>query len=208
MISSRYGWLVAFFLAVALIPTVIHNYLGTTVDDGKSTAGINPVLGDFVSEPTNREAQWVTGLFGDMDWIERIYSNLKGSQIKLFVGRSFDHKRLYHHPELALSHGQGLENIGITLLPGDPEIPVHLLRSTTGAGLVAYVLLYDGSFVKEPILSQILDSFDLFFHGRKQMTIFYVSDLKMSKSDDFSGSPSATLLKEVIRDFNSQNDTL
>ena len=38
MIRSRYAAATAFVVALALVPTVIHSYLGVTVDDGVSGA--------------------------------------------------------------------------------------------------------------------------------------------------------------------------
>src|SRR5664280_2539690 len=102
MISARYALPVAFVLMLALIPTVIHSYLGLKTDDGLSVKNIKPVLDNFYSIPTNRQPGWGEVTFGSEDWIERIYTDEQGKSLRLFVGRSYDHKRLYHHPELAL----------------------------------------------------------------------------------------------------------
>ena len=201
MISSRFALAVVFILAVALVPTAIHNYFGLVVDDGKAVKTLHPILDTFTSTPTNRKAQWVEEMFDSNDWSERLYTDSHGSKVRLFMARSYNHKRLYHHPELALSYGSDMRAEGIVLLPGQPEIPVHLLRSK--AGLAAYVLLYDDEFVSNPILHQILDSLSLLFRGRKPLTLLYVSVPNTSNDSDFTKSAAASILIAAIRSFRS-----
>ena len=50
MISARYALPVALVLMLALIPTVIHSYLGMKTDDGLSVKNIKPELGNFNSD--------------------------------------------------------------------------------------------------------------------------------------------------------------
>ncbi len=208
MISSRFSLPVVLILTLALVPTVIHNYLGLKIDDGKSVTKVSARLGAFTSEPTNRKAQWVKEIFDSNDWFERSYRDQRGSQIRLFAARSYDHKRLYHHPELALSYGQNFKNDGIVPIQLEQQkIPVHILRHTSGKGVSAYVLYYDGTFIENPITHQVLDSLNLLVSGRKQLTIFYLSDHNNTGgAEAFAGSPAAIVLVDAIKSFLSQSD--
>ncbi len=204
MISSRHALPAVIILAMALVPTIIHSYMGMKVDDGMSATGISQVLGDFTSQATKRKAQWVKEIFASQDWFERIYSDPRSSRIRLFVIRSYDHKRLYHHPELALSYGKGLEKGGVTQLPGLSGIPVYLLRSKKGPGLVAYALLYDGDFIDNPIFHQVKNSVNLLFNARRPMTLFYASDPNAPGNSKFENSTISSLLANAIQSFNAQ----
>ncbi len=205
MISSRFSLPVVLILALALVPTIIHNYMGLMIDDGLLLTRINSRLGAFASEPTSRKDQWVKDIFDSDDWFERSYRNQEGVQIRLFAARSYDHKRLYHHPELALSYGQNLKDDGIASIQlGQEKIPVHILRRTSGKGVSAYALYYDGTFIENPIAHQVLDSLNLLVSGRKQLTIFYLSEQNAGGAEDFAGSPAAAVLVDAIRGFLSQ----
>ena len=204
MISTRYALPVALILMLALVPTVIHGYLGMKTDDGLSATNINPVLDNFTSTPTNRQPGWGEDTFGCEDWIERTYTDEQGKSLRLFVGRSYDHKRLYHHPELALSYAKDLRSEGRIRLPGQPEMPVHLLRNDMRPNIAAFVLLYDGKFIDNPISHQIKDSLKQLISARKPMTLFYVADDNAPKNTAFIQSPAASLLNKAIKDFMGQ----
>ena len=204
MISARYALPVALVLMLALIPTVIHSYLGLKTDDGLSVKNIKAELGNFNSAPTNRQPGWGEETFGSEDWFERAYTDKQGKSLRLFVGRSYDHKRLYHHPELALSYAKDLRSAGQIRLPGQPEIPVNLLRNDTRPNMAAFVLLYDGKFIDNPILHQIQDSLKQLVSAGKPMTIFYIVDDNAPKTIEFNQSPAASLLNKAIKDFMAQ----
>ena len=205
MISSRYALSITIVLALALIPTIYHRYLVVLIDDGRSTESIPHVFGEFSSEPYKRHnAQWVKQVFDSQDWIDRIYKNSSDIKVRLFVARSYDLKRLYHHPELGLSHGADLKSEGIVMLHGTSEIPVHLFEKRSGHGLVAYVLSYDGLFLKEPITYQLLAAFKQLISAKKAMTIFYVSDSITHNNTDFSQTSAAIILGEAIKYFEAQ----
>ncbi len=202
MISSRYALPVILICSLALVPTVIHSYIKAKVDDGMSTANISTTLNGLSSKPyTRHNAEWVRYMFDSEDWIERIYQTDSGNKTRLFVARSYDHKRLYHHPELGLSHGSNLKSEGIVMLDDKQEIPVHLLRNSDGQALVAYVLLYNGRYIQFPLKHQIGESLKLLASARRPMTLFYIHDAKATVKDEFAKTASAKLLKAAIRSF-------
>lgn len=201
MISTRYTLPVAIVLTIALVPTVIHSYLKLAVDNSATTRNINPIFADFTSMPSRKNPGWGEETFGCTDWFERNYKDQQNNTVRLFVGRGFDHKRLYHHPELALSHGIDLRSNGKLILPGEPAIPVHTLHHSSQSGIAAFVLFYDGHFIDDPIQHQMKSSLKLLINAEKPMTLFYVSEDNGANQSDFTKTPSAKVLQETIKRY-------
>ncbi len=204
MISSRYAAPVIILLIAALIPTIIHSYIGATVKDGKSVHAIPGIINNFTSKPSKRNTQWGKDIFDSEDWFERDYFDTQRIKVRLFVARSYDHKRLYHHPELALSYGQNLTKKSILNISRQPEIPVHILTNDNKSKFVAYILLYDNKFIKNPIMHQLSDSARLLVNARKPMTLFYASQSLSPSSTSFEKLPAISLLLSTIQNFRSQ----
>jgi len=204
MISTRYLLPISILLLFALVPTVIHSYLGLTKNDGRTVSHINAVLNGINSIPSNRLPIWGQETFDSYDWLERFYRDDQGHNVRLFVGRSFDHKRLYHHPELALSYARDLGDQTIQLLPGNPAITVTVLKNPTKNGLAAYALVYDDKFIDNPIIHQLHDSLHLLIGARKPMTLFYVADDSFPRDAPFDQSTAAKILASAVNDFLSQ----
>jgi len=201
MISSRYLLPLLFLFGVALVPTAIHQYLGLEEDDGRRVAAIPTELTGLRAHPTDRRRAWGEATFGARDWFERIYEG-RGRHIRLFVGRSYDQKRIYHHPEIALSRGAELRPATLKELKGG--VPVHLMREEDGRGVAAYVLLYDGRFIVDPVGHQLRTAFWQLFHPRKPMTLFYVVDPELPVTAPFEESAAARILREAIDRFREQ----
>ena len=207
MISTRYAISVVIIIMLALIPTVIHSYLDLKIDDNVSTHQISNVLGSYVSKPTQRKQEWGTDTFACYDWIERIYTNQQGKSVRLFVGRSYDHKRLYHHPELALSYGKDLRKIGEMDFTKQPNIHVNLLANETRPVIAAYTLLYDKQFVQNALSHQLMSSIKQLISPRKPMTLFYVEAENTSAEGLFNETDAAFILEKAINDFLEQLPT-
>ncbi|NOT11647.1 MAG: hypothetical protein HOP23_07445 [Methylococcaceae bacterium] len=203
MISSRYAGPVAIILALATIPTVIHNYLGLTKDDGVTVKTINPIVENFTSSPSKRNAGYGEETFGSKDWLERIYTNNEGKSVRLFIVKGYDHKRLYHHPELALSYAKDLRSRGQIHLDTNPGIPVNLLKNDNRPNTAAFALFYDGKFISNPIKHQILDSLNMLISPKKPMVLFYVSDDNPPQDNNFNQTVSALLITKAIEDYQS-----
>ena len=204
MISPRYAAPVAILLALALIPTVIHSYWGAVSTDRVTTTAIPETLDAMVSTPTQRKPAWVKNTFDSEDWVERTY-RVGAQEVVLFAGRSYDAKRLYHHPELALLRGTETSPAGITRLAARPDIPLHLLKAERKGrrGLVAYALLYDGRFVENPIAFQLRTSAELLVSGRKPMTLFLASDQAGDPARP-ADAPATRVLLAAIAAFEAQ----
>lgn len=201
MISTRYNRPLLIIIMLALIPTIIHSYLDLKTNDNLSTHQISPILGSFVSKPTQRKPEWGEDTFACYDWFERIYTNQQGKSVRFFVGRSYDHKKLYHHPELALSYGKDLRMVGEIQYSDQPTIAVKLLANETKPVIAAYALLYDKQFVGNAITHQIMSSIMQLITPRKPMTLFYVEEENASAKTIFSETDAALILERAIKDF-------
>ena len=199
MISSRYAAATLFVVALALIPTVIHSYLGMTIDDRVAVRAIPETVQGMPSRPTDRRAEWVASRFDTADWIERTY-RVGSSDVTLFAGRSFDAKRLYHHPELALLRGITTTPAGVSRVQSAPHVPLHVITTARAGttGVAVYALLADGAFVENPIAYQLRTSARLLFSGRPPMTLIMASDLAGDRNR-LDEAPATKLLVAVLK---------
>lgn len=204
MISSRYAVPVLLLLCLAAVPTVIHSYIERPASDGRSAAAIPMQLDGQFGRPSGRRPTWGAERFGSDDWIERRYPG--PAQIVLFVGRSLDAKRLYHHPELLVSYGTDYGPATTVQLPMAPGVPVRVLRgSDAGSRRVGmYALRYDDRYVANPILFQLRNSAELLFTRRKPMTLFFVAQLLASEDQPVDTSPGAAMLAAALQAFERQ----
>jgi hypothetical protein len=203
VISTRFAPAVIVLVALALVPTVIHSYVGRLASDDFRTTAIPARLEDEIGTATNRRPQWGMVQFGAVDWIERSYGTRH--DLTLFVGRSFDAKRLYHHPELAVAYGDSYRPATVVRFPARPDVPVHVLRHETDSTRASmYALLYDGQFVENPIRFQLENSLELLFSSRRPMTLFFVRDMGRGVSNSIERSDAARLLLAAISNFESQ----
>jgi hypothetical protein len=70
--------------------------------------------------------------------------------------------------------------------------------------MAAFVLLYDGKFIDNPISHQIRDSLKQLFSAGKPMTLFYIADDNAPRDTAFNKTPAASLLEKAIKDFMAQ----
>jgi hypothetical protein len=205
MISARYAVPIALLLALALVPTGIHTYWGSVATDGLTTGTIPAVLLGMKSTATARKAAWVKNNLDSDDWIERVYRG-QGQDVILFAGRSYDAKRLYHHPELALMRGTETAPAGVTRATARPDVPLHMLTTAKDnrKGVAVYALLYDRRFIESPIAFQLKTSAELLVTGRRPMTLFLASDLSGDPSR-IDEAPATRVLLAAIASFESQS---
>lgn len=204
MISPRFAVPVAVLLALALIPTVIHSYYGARLDDGLRTSDISASLDGAGSSPTERRAAWVQNRFDTDDWIERTYGQ-GGTAVTLFAARSFDAKRLYHHPELAVLRGFQTSPAGVARAAARPDVPLHVLDIERDGrrGVAVYALLYDGRFIDNAVLFQLRTSVELLVSGRRPLTLIMASALAGSR-DRLDEAPATGVLLAAIASFEAQ----
>jgi hypothetical protein len=199
MISTRYVPVTAVLLGLALVPTVVHTYVGMTASDGLTSAVVPRTLDGIEGSDTGRATEWVRQYFATDDFFERRY----GADVTLFVARGYDLKQMYHHPELGLAYGRRYDKVQLVHLPAaTTAVPVHLL--TGPGGLAAYVLLYDGKFIERPLEFHARQAFSLLFNPPRQMTLFFVHELTVPEP---ANSPAVRVLLAAIDSFHAEPST-
>ncbi len=193
MISHRYLPFVAVLVALTLVPTVVHSYFGITVSDGKNSEAVTRRLDGLDGVDTNRNVGWVADNFGTRDFIERRY----GADVTLFVGRGYDPKRLYHHPELGLAWGRPFDSASILKVrAASVEIPLHTLSGDSD--FAAYALLYDNKFIENPMSFQLENALQALVRPQRPMTLFFA---RGTATSDPLHSPVVRILVSAIESF-------
>ena len=203
MLSTRFAPAVLVLLGLAAVPTVIHSYMDSAEPDGRTTSAIPARLAGETGTPTKRRASWGEDRLASYDWFERRYGG--APEVKLAVARSFDAKKLYHHPELAIDYGPSYERVTTIRLPQRPDVPVHLLRGGQGntRRLALYTLHYEDTYVEDPIRFQLRASFKALFSTRKPMTVFFAAQ-DLPQGGQVETSKAAKLLLAAMEAFEKQ----
>jgi len=206
VIASRFSPAVAVLLGLALVPTIIHEYVGLSIQDGLVASAVEMQLAGLSGTATGRKSFWAVEKFDSNDWIERWYRGDK-EQIQLLVVRSYDLKRLYHHPELAVVRSDDLASRGTVRLTHRLGVPVHVFESrrNSGRGVALYALLYDTEFIDDPIQFQLRTAASLLGGGRRQMTLFFVYDADVPTDAPLDDLPATRLLFGAVDSFVSQS---
>jgi hypothetical protein len=199
VIATRYLPALGALLALACIPTIIHSYAGTTVMDGRSAASLPLRLNGAEGRPSGRSVTSVQGIYAATDFVERQY----GRDLTLFVARSYDFKRLYHHPEHAVARGDGYEGAVVERPEKRPEIPIFVLKGTQQRVSV-YALLYEDEFVENPIRFQLHNALTSLIRPRSPMTLFFVRGKAETDPPDSDASRAEALLLAAIDSFLAQ----
>jgi len=201
VISPRYAPAICVLLALALVPTVIHSYVGVVETDTRTTNSIPALLAGYPSSPSGRDAGWGARRFEATDWFERRYTSTT-DEVLLTVLRSYDLKVLYHHPELDIAYGTPFLRQETRTFPDHPDIPIHVLYTDIERGSIAlYALHYDNSFVADPLLFQFRTATDLLFSGRKPMTLIFARDVSAPDGAKVETLPVTALLFAAIEQF-------
>ena len=202
MISPRFSVPTAVLLSLALVPTIVHRYLARLEDDGRRTAAVGSVLAGMTSTPAPHPRDWGRDSLGSHDWIARDYTDPDGRVLHLAVVRTWDAKRVYHHPELAVAYGVPYFQHDVMPWPPLEEAPVHVLRGNAGdhAKLAVYCLLYDDEIIGNPYWFQIQLAGESLFRGRRPMTLVFVRD-DAPENVPLTASHAGRLLAAAVRAF-------
>ncbi|MFQ5561072.1 MAG: hypothetical protein ACE5FU_10880 [Nitrospinota bacterium] len=194
--------------ALALFPVTIHTYLEVTQNDGRSTAKIKKNLLGLSPLPGKRKPEKVQKQFDTIDWVERKYIAAGGKQILFFAARSFDYKRLYHHPEIALVGSQNISFREVKKIPGLKDHPVHLIYDKDGEqqGIIVFSISVEDTLVGNPYAFQLLNSWKSLFQFKRPMTLFFVYDPSFSPRGVPEESMAVRLLSEAVLDFQAQQN--
>lgn len=162
MISTRYAWAAAAILLVAAVPTWLN--LCRRAPE-PAPGSLEAELGDLgPCEPGRRKAEPILEAFGARDFATRQYGLLE-----LFAARTYDGKKLFHFPELALSYGR------VATASRDVEgARVLEFKEPRNVHVAAYALLYGKRPVAQPIRFYLSILPELFVGRREPMTLLYV----------------------------------
>jgi hypothetical protein len=197
MICLRHIPAVAALLGLTCIPTVLHSYMKSTASDERKLNRIPLQLNNSTGAQAH-SGEWVPGAFETNDFIERHY----GAALRLFVARSYNAKRLYHHPELAVAHGDDYERTRVERLAERPEVPVFVLKGREQTSV--YALHYDTFFIANPIRFQLQHSVQLLVRPRQLMTLFFVRNAAPGPDAPLAETPEIRLLLSAVDEFLAQ----
>jgi hypothetical protein len=163
MIRTRHAWIAAALLVAAAIPTVRNVYLRPADPAaGALDKELGGALGAFV--PGKCDADTILDHFGARDFVSREYG-----AIDFFAARTYDGKKLFHFPELALSYGRAA-----TAVRDVEGARVIEFATEEGTHVAAYALLYGRRRVAEPIRFYLSILPEIFVGGKEPMTLVYV----------------------------------
>lgn len=187
--SARYAAPTLVVLGLALVPTIANSYVGRRVVETPALSDALPTtLDGRPSTPTRRKATTIRREFASEDWVERTYAAGLDRPVTVLAVRSYDMKRLYHHPELAVTERE-YENARLVEAQGrDGALDVHVLAGMQG-GMAAYALVYRGRTIASPYLFQIRVAPELLLTGQRPLTLVFAEDLEGDASAGPAQSP-------------------
>ena len=204
MIAGRWAGPVLAILLAALVPTVLHTYGDWRSDAGRPASDVPLQLGHFVGKTAGGEHAWLREAFATSDWLHRRYTGPDGAALELLIVRSYDAKRLYHHPEKATPFARDMALSGIAHVSAGRDVPVHVLTSERGAA-AAYALLYDGVFVADPLWFQVRAATRSLVQPRRPMTLFLVYDRRgAADAAALTESRTGRLLQAALQSYLSE----
>ena len=122
------------------------------------------------------DAGWVAAHFAAHDFVERSY-RAGGQELELFAARTYDAKKLFHFPELALTYGRSVtaerrEELDVA----GRAVPVRVLefRKRNAVRRSASALFYGKRPVRDPVVFLFRTLPALFVGQREPMTLIYV----------------------------------
>ena len=178
MIATRHTWLVAALLLLALVPTYLNVYRQPpALEPGALDAAIPADLEGYRgAAPGRHEAGWVAAHFAAPDFVERKY-RVGAQEIEIFAARTYDGKKLFHFPELALTYGRSVTAERQEELDVDGRtVPVRVLefRKPHAVHRSVSALFYGTRPVRDPMPFLFRTLPALFLGQREPMTLVYV----------------------------------
>lgn len=165
-------------LGLTSVPVLVHSYFGFRADD---CDGPEALFADCLSHSENDELRqdWMRENFAAEAWCEGIIpTDVPGLSLDILVVRSYDPKKLYHNPEIALLRGQTPDRREVErLAAGNGDVPIHRPHYDrfNGEVFAAYLLVYGSRPVANPYTAQLRSFFPQLVRGRRPMTLYFVS---------------------------------
>ncbi len=178
LLARRWAPHVCVLLSVAMLPVVLHGYVGVESDDCAHATAVAPPWAP--GDSTTGRAAYIDGLMKPSQWREGTLRDSDGTALNYVIARSFDAKHLYYRPEYKLVQKARPASHEIVWIEMDDEsVPVHRpiyqkrIRNPL-IGLAAYVILYDGVPVENPYRTQLLSAPLQIVRGRLPTTLLFV----------------------------------
>jgi hypothetical protein len=201
-LSARYATPTLVVLALALIPTIVSSYVRPmVVEHPRLSEALPTVLDGRQSTPTSRRASIIKKEFDTDDWVERQYVRPGDAPVKVLAVRSYDMKRLYHHPELAVTEADYAAAQVAEVPTARGPLDVHVLVGTNGDGMAAYALLYRTRTVSNPLLFQLTVAPELLLTGRRPLTLVFAEDsaYRASPGSDLAQSSAVQAVTRAVQ---------
>jgi hypothetical protein len=180
------------------VPTVVNSYVGRKVVEAPPVVEQLPTsLEGYSSTPTGRRPNAVRREFDTDDWVERSYSRSGDDSVQLMVARSYDMKRLYHHPELALSERDYPEERLVEAGGAAGPVVLHVLEGDPD-GLVVYALLYGRETVGNPYVFQLKVVPEAMLTGRRPLTLVFAEQTGPSRGRAVEETPAFALVRAAL----------
>ncbi|MHC4137181.1 MAG: hypothetical protein ACYTDU_02050 [Planctomycetota bacterium] len=178
MIATRHAWLVAGLLLLALVPTYFNVYRQPpALEPGALAVAIPADLEGYRgATPGRHQAEWVAAQFAAQDFVERKY-RVGAQELEIFAARTYDGKKLFHFPELALTYGRSATAERREELDVDGRtLPVRVLefRKPNAVHRSASALFYGTRPVRDPMPFLFRTLPALVVGQREPMTLIYV----------------------------------
>ena len=174
MISRKHLVALSALLALALLPTLRHGYLGYVEAAPKVTAASLPAeVAGTRGVATTTPPVWMPDTFSEDSWAEKTYDVSGVGKVTLVVARGYDLKKLYHHPEIGVLRGRSFEPARRATLAGGEPVYVLVNRSDERESAV-YALVYDNAWVGNPYLLQMSSAFTSIWARRRPLTLVFV----------------------------------
>ena len=177
LLSRRFVPQLAVLAGLALIPVLLHSYLGHRRDECADPFRLVPSTN--IDKP-ERDA-YMKARLSAFQWREGKVTGANGEPpLSYTIVRSYDAKNLYYLLERRLLNKEPDEEKRVSVSLDGVMLPIRTLRfdpepgSRTGS-LAAYLLVYDGEPVDDPYLNQLLAAPANILLGALPMTAFFVA---------------------------------
>lgn len=169
--STRYAASMAVICALGLAPVAIHSYGDLRIDDCARPDQLASSH-DWERLPETRRER-LRLLLGAFTAKEGSIAGGPGEpELEFSVVRSWDPKRLYYRPDHEII--RGLEPTGRGLESGPDALPIHVPIYPENAAIsAAYLLVYDGVPMEEPVLEQLARSPRMLLRGARPITLYF-----------------------------------
>jgi hypothetical protein len=166
--SARYSAHLLYLLAPALLAVAAHRYVGLDHDD--------------CAEPqklmTFGESSRLNALRDTFSMFQGNEGPLTGMQGRFAIVRSYDLKRLYHHPELVLLHGSAIDGVEVEwATDGAESLPVHRVHfeKRDPPRYAGYLLIHGSRVIAKPYQAHLAALPIQFLTGARPMTLAFIS---------------------------------